>query len=72
MVAAKVYYECDETMEVTNSFYTKQAIELAEANRVKLWNRNDLVSALLSVKSEKEQVIATVVNSVVLYTRVPQ
>lgn len=63
-VAAKGYYECDEAMVVTNSFYTKQAIELAKANRVKLWDRNDLVNALLSVKNEKEQVAATVINPV--------
>ena len=49
-LAAKGYYECTEAMVVTNSFYTKQAIELAKANRVKLWNREDLVKALLLVK----------------------
>lgn len=61
-VAAKGYYKCDESMVVTNSFYSKQAIELAKANHVKLWNRNDLVNALLSVKGEKEQVSTTVIN----------
>jgi restriction system protein len=61
-VAAKGYYDCDEAMVVTNSFYTKQAIELAKANHVKLWDRNDLVKALLSVKGEKGEVATTVIN----------
>lgn len=49
-VAAKGYYDCEQAMVVTNSFYTKQAIELAQANKVQLWDRNDLVKALLSIK----------------------
>lgn len=51
-VAAKGYYECQEAMVVTNSSYTKQATELALANKVKLWDRSDLVAALLSVKKD--------------------
>lgn len=51
-VAAKGYYSCDKAMVVTNSVYTKQATELARANDVQLWDRNDLVKALLSVKNE--------------------
>lgn len=39
-------------MVVTNSYYTKQARELAKANDVQLWDRRDLVNALLSVKKE--------------------
>ncbi|MGE5371702.1 MAG: restriction endonuclease [Solirubrobacterales bacterium] len=49
-VAAKGKYGCTKAMVVTNSFYTNQAIELAKANAVELWNRDDLVRALLSVK----------------------
>ncbi len=51
-VAAKGYYSCKKAMVVTNSFYTKQAIDLAKANDVQLWDRNELVKALLSVKNE--------------------
>ena len=51
-VAAKGYYSCAKAMVVTNSVYTKQAAELARANGVELWDRNDLVKALLSVKNE--------------------
>ncbi len=53
-VAAKGYYQCDEAMVVTNSFYTKQAEKLAQTNGVKLWDRDDLVKALLSVRNIQE------------------
>jgi Predicted endonuclease distantly related to archaeal Holliday junction resolvase and Mrr-like restriction enzymes len=51
-VAAKGKYGCSEAMVITNSFYSKAAIELAKANRVELWNRNHLVKALLSIKKD--------------------
>ena len=51
-VAAKGKYGCSEAMVVTNSYYTKQAEELARANDVKLWDRKDLANALLSVKKK--------------------
>lgn len=49
-VAAKAQYGCDKAMVVTNSFYTLQAVRLARSNNVKLWDRNRLVSALISAK----------------------
>jgi restriction system protein len=49
-VAAKEYYRCDHAMVVTNSYFSRQAATLAKANRVELWNRDDLVSRLLSNK----------------------
>jgi restriction system protein len=53
-VAAKGYYGCSQAMVVTNNFYTKQAEELAKSNGVLLWNRNDLLKVLLSIKSAEE------------------
>ena len=41
-VAGKNYYSCDRVMVITNNFFTKSAITLAEANNVVLWNRNIL------------------------------
>ncbi len=49
-VAAKGYYDCTKSMVVTNSQYTKQAIKLARANGVILWDRQDLIKALLAAK----------------------
>lgn len=67
-VAAKGYYQCDEAMVVTNSFYTKQAEKLAQANEVKLWNRDDLVRELLSVKNIQEVEPSTLEASATLET----
>ena len=51
-VAAKGYYGCDAAMVVTNGTFTQQAVELARRNQVTLWDRDRLVSALLSVREE--------------------
>ncbi|MDW7674672.1 MAG: restriction endonuclease [Bacillota bacterium] len=53
-VAAKGYYDCSAVMVVTNSYYTKQAYNLAKANSVELWNRTDLIAALTAVKRRGE------------------
>jgi restriction system protein len=49
-VAAKAQYGCDKAMVVTNAFYTQPALRLARANKVRLWDRNRLVGALISVR----------------------
>jgi len=51
-VAAKPMYRCDYAMVVTNRYFTEQAQRLARANGVRLWNRNDLVRALLASADE--------------------
>ncbi|MGI4787354.1 MAG: restriction endonuclease [Janthinobacterium lividum] len=56
-VAAKGMYDCTEAMVVTNSTYTRAAVELARANRVALWDRNRLVETLLRVKDEAEAIM---------------
>lgn len=43
VVAARAYYEAEKAMVVTNSYFTKQAVKLAEANDVELWDRGNLV-----------------------------
>jgi restriction system protein len=52
-VASKEYYKCDKAMVVTNSYFSRQAQTLAKANRVELWDRDALVSRLLSSKESK-------------------
>lgn len=42
IVAAMPYYKATQAMVVTNSFYSKNAVELAKANNVLLWDRNDI------------------------------
>ncbi|CAM8164016.1 MULTISPECIES: restriction endonuclease [Klebsiella] len=41
-ISAKAFYGCDEAMVVTNSYYTKSAMELADSARVRLIDRNEL------------------------------
>lgn len=50
-VASKGYYSCQNAMVVTNSTFTDQAIKLARANNVELWNRKKLIDALSSMNS---------------------
>lgn len=51
-VAAIKHYSCDNAMVVTNSYFTKPAIELAKSNEVELWNRNVLIEKLVSVENK--------------------
>ncbi len=46
ILGAKAYYGCNETMVVTNSYFTKKAIELAHVNQVQLIDRDDLIELL--------------------------
>lgn len=61
-VAAKGPYKCDKAMVVTNSFYTKQAWNLAKANDVVLWNRKELIHALLKVSEKISGTTTTVME----------
>ncbi len=47
-VAAKPMYHCDYAMVVTNRYFTEPAQRLAKTNGVRLWNRDELVRALLA------------------------
>ena len=46
IIAAKGYYETENAMVVTNSYFTANAINLAEANEVELWDRDTLTDIL--------------------------
>ena len=39
---AAAFYDCDESMVVTNSYYTVPALELAEKTGTILWDRDDI------------------------------
>ena len=51
-VGAIKQYNCDRAMVVTNSYFSQQAQTLANANSVKLWDRNELGKRLLALKEE--------------------
>jgi HJR/Mrr/RecB family endonuclease len=50
IVAGKIHHLCDNAMVVTNSYFTKSAIDLAVSNNVILWDRTLLKDKL----SEKQ------------------
>lgn len=50
VVAAKKYYGCSSCSVVTNSYFTKSAIELADANGVKLVDRDELNYLINNIK----------------------
>ena len=52
--AGKAYYKADEAWIVTNSFYTKQAEELAKACQVKLIDRFELQNLITKVNPEQK------------------
>lgn len=45
-VAGTKYYKANRTMVITNSTFTKSAIELAKANNVTLWDRQILIEKI--------------------------
>lgn len=42
IVAAKEYYKANKCMVITNSYFTQNAVSLAKANHVELWDRDTL------------------------------
>lgn len=46
VVASKGYYKCNSCIVVTNSYFTKRAIELGNANDVKLIDRDEFKSMI--------------------------
>jgi len=46
VVAAKALYNCEYGMVITNNYFTKSAIKLAQHNDVTLWNRDTLQQKL--------------------------
>jgi HJR/Mrr/RecB family endonuclease len=44
--AGKKYYHLDKVMVITNNFYTDSARQLASANSIILWDRNNLIEKI--------------------------
>ncbi len=61
-MAARAVYRCGVAMVVTNSRYTAQARMLAAANEVRLWDRDDLVRALRSVRVHEPSIFTGAVE----------
>lgn len=54
VAAGMKHYKCDRGMVVTNSTFTKAAIELAKSNSIQLWSRKVLEEKILEAFSEQE------------------
>lgn len=54
-VASKAYYNCQTAFVVTNSTFTRAAYELARVNGVSLWDRNRLISVILSIRRARRR-----------------
>jgi len=52
VVAAKAYYHCENGVVVTNNYFTPAAINLAESNKIILWDRDQLITELISVRNK--------------------
>lgn len=52
VVAAQRMYQGARTMVVTNRDYTTQAKQLAQVNKVELWDRDRLVDAILKAQKQ--------------------
>ena len=50
-VAGKSYYSLDKVIVITNNYFTKSAVDLADVNNVILWDRNILKEKLLTLNS---------------------
>lgn len=51
VIGAISYYGANKGMVITNSFYTRSAIELARASNIVLWDRENLINELLKKKN---------------------
>lgn len=56
VVAAKAHYNCSKAIVITNNYFTKSAIELAQSNGVELWDREDLKRNLVIYQIKKSLV----------------
>lgn len=52
VIGAMGYYKADKGMVITNSYYTNQALKLAKANSIQMWDREKLINEIIKVKGE--------------------
>ncbi|PYI56634.1 restriction endonuclease [Paenibacillus flagellatus] len=55
IVTSMRMYQANFAMVVTNSYFTKPAIELAKANNVELWDRDRLINELARMRPSKNE-----------------
>jgi len=55
VLGAIAYYGADQGVVVTNSFFTKSAIELAEVNNITLWDRRIVTQMIEGYNNQKDK-----------------
>jgi restriction system protein len=55
VLGAIAYYGADKGVVVTNSFFTKSAIELAKVNSITLWDRRVVTQMLEGFNNQKDK-----------------
>ena len=53
VIAGSQFYKCNRCIVVTNSYFSKQAKELAQKTKVILWDRDKLSSLLIEYPTIK-------------------
>ncbi|WP_271716047.1 restriction endonuclease [Anaeromicropila herbilytica] len=62
VIGAIRYYKGMKGMVITNSYFTKNAINLAKANQIELWDRNKLIEVML--KNNGREISSQIINNV--------
>lgn len=57
VVAGKNFYNCQNAMVITNNYFTDAAIQLAKANNVELWDRNNLMQVIYYTDSQWDELL---------------
>ena len=57
VVAGKNFYNCQNAMVITNNYFTNAAIQLAKANNVELWDRNNLMQVIYYTDSQWDELL---------------
>lgn len=50
VASAIKHYSVDEAIVITNNSFTENAFDLADSNRVELWERDELIDFIMRVK----------------------
>lgn len=62
IVAAINYYKADKAIVVTNSSFTKSAIDLALSNKVELWDGKKLINIIKEINSRTNNELSSEIN----------
>ena len=57
VAAGKNFYNCQNAMVITNNYFTESAIQLAKANNVELWDRNNLMQVIYYTDSQWDELL---------------